>query len=516
MNTMQRWRMHALIYAIPLSMPLMAGFYWFWLNHLLIWWLGASALLALVWWGFNRLQKKRHPEPDWLDISQNIVRTRQSEAAWEKIEAIAAVERDANPDLSAGDFYVQNLTRVMHAVAEVYHPKQKQAILEVKIPYLLKVIETLAHELRINFTDNVPGGHIFSINDLAKGRKFAKKGHEVYRLFRIVTAGIDPVSAFIRELRILTTDNLLADATGELKRWLIDAYIKKIGYHAIELYSGNLSLDDGIISQPTRQTQREFKKIQQHERVLNAEPFRILVAGQTNAGKASLINAIADRPMAMVDVEPSPLDRQTYLIRSEAFYSTIIADCQRYDDTHCQKQRLSLLRQAAKSDVLILVVSAANPACKIDKTVLEHIKQLETKPRIIVALTGIDKIRPVRDWSPPYDLANPCSAKALAIKNAMLEIAGQLDIGLELIVPLSLRQDMAYNCREQLIPALFQQFKLAEGKRHLRSLRTHKHEMKRRKLWSQLYNAGHWASTAGLGLLSKQSPWLKYKQKAAG
>lgn len=515
MSPKQRWRIHVLTLILPLTIPLLAGGYWLWLNHLLIWWLGASTVVALIWWGISQFLKKHRPEPKWLDISQAIIWTQQSEDAWKKVEAISADERNTNPDLSASDFYLQTLTRVMNAVAEVYYPRQEQAILEIKIPYLLKVIEILAQELRINFTENVPGSHIFSINDLAKGHKIASKGREVYRLFRIVSAGIDPVSAIIRELKIFTTANLLAESTDDLKCWLIDAYIKKIGYYAIELYSGNLTLDDDAFSTPTRQTQREIKKIQQREKTLNAEPFRVLVLGQTNAGKASLINAIADRQVAIADAMPNPLNRQTYLLRRDDFPSTMIADCQRYNDTQCQKERSALLKQASKSDVIIIVVSAINPAYQIDKIILDDIKQLNNNPRIIVALTQIDKIRPLREWNPPYNLAIPCSAKAEVIKNNIASISNQLNIGIDQIVPLSLRQGMIYNCQEQLIPALLQQFKHAEGKRHLRSLQAYQHELKRNKLWTQLFNAGNWVTKTGFGLLSKQNQKLKLQTKTA-
>ncbi len=504
MNPKQRWRILALSIMLPLAVPLLAGGYWLWLNHWLIGWLGASALLALSWWAVSRILKKYRPEPEWLDISQTLIRTPQSELAWRKIAVISARERNGNPDLGNSSFYLQTLTQVMNAVAEVYFPRQKQAILEVKIPYLLKVIEIFARELRINFSENVPGSHVFSLNDLVKGHKIANKGREVYRLFRIVTAGIDPVSALIRELRIFANDSLLADSTGDVKRWLIDAYIKKIGYYAIELYSGNLTPDDEAFRKPTRQTQREIDKIREREKSQNAEPFRVLVMGQTNAGKASLINAVAERQLAIVDTMPSQQERQTYLLHRDDFPSAAIVDSRRYHDTQSAKDRQTLLRQAGKSDVVIVVLSVVNPAYKLDKAILDDLKRLENGPRIVIALTGIDKLRPFREWSPPYDLLSPCSSKAEAIKNAVVNIAQQLSIGIDQIVPLCLRPGQTYNCREQLIPLVLQQFKLAESKRYMRSLHAYRRESARKKLWRQMTNAGCWVSKWGIHLLYRR------------
>ena len=509
MNQKQRWRIHALIITLPFAFPLLAGLYWLWLNQMLTWWVFASTVPALGWWLMFRTIKKSHPDPEWLDISQSIIWTRQNREAWKKVEAISAAQRDADPDLGSGEFYLQTLTQVMRSVAEAYYPGQKQAIREIKIPYLLKVIEMLAQELRINLTENVPGSHMFSLNDIAKGHKFANQASELYRLFRIVSAGIDPVSAIIRELKITTTVNLLADSSGEIKRWLIDAYIKKIAYYAIELYSGNLALDDSAFDQPSRQAQRDMDAIKLREESYNAEPFRVLVIGQANAGKASLINAIAGNRQAVVDVTPNPRHHQAYLLDGDDFSSAIIVNSLRYQDNQSAKALQAIPRQAAESDVLILVLSATNAGYQIDKTVLDSIKQLPNAPRLMIALTHIDKLRPMREWNPPYDVIKPGSAKAEAIKNAMTIIAEQLHIGFDQIIPVSMREGMNYNCRERLVPVLLQQLELADRKRYVRCAQAHERDSHWSRLWRQSLNAGSLASKTGIDLLARQYRWFR-------
>lgn len=505
MNSKKRWRFTLLALLIPLAIPLLAGGYWLWLNHWLFWWLAASAGVALAGWSINRLAKRFRAEPKWLDISQNIIWTQQSEQAWQRIEAISLDERNREHDLGNSEFYLQTLTRVMNDVAEVYYPQQKQAILEIKIPYLLKVIEVFAQELRINFTENVPGSHIFSLNDLTKGQKIANKGRELYRLFRIVSAGIDPVSAVIRELKIFANANLLSDSAGDIKRWLIDAYIKKIGYYAIELYSGNLTLDDDAFNKPTRQSQREMDKIRQQAKTMNAEPFKMLVLGQTNAGKASLINALAGRPLAITDPAPAQADQQTYLLQRDIFPAALIVDSRRYQDMQTPKNQESLLRQAQKSDLVVIVVSAINPAYQIDKSMLDSIKQLGNCPRAIVVLSQIDRLRPLREWQPPYNLASPCSPKAAAIQQAIANIARQLNIDAAEVVPVSLRAGQPYNCREQLIPTILQRFEHeADKRRYSRCLADYKRNTAPKRLWRQMHKAGYWASRWGIRVFNKQ------------
>lgn len=499
-----RWHFVALSILLPLLIPLLAGGYWLWQRQLLIWWIAASAFVALTWWGIREMLKKYRPEPKWLDITQSMIQTPQSDMAWKKVEAISIQERNTNPDLGSSTFYLKTLTRVMNDVATVYYPQQKQAALEIKIPYLLKVIEIFAQELRINFTENVPGSHVFSLNDLAKGHKIASKGREVYRLFRIVTAGMDPVSAVIREVRIFANNSLLTNSTEEIKRWLIDAYIKKVGYYAIELYSGNLTLDDEVFNKPTRETQREIDKIREREKTQSAEPFRVMVIGQANVGKASLINAIAQRQLAIVDATPNSIKPQSYLLHHEDFPSTLIVESQSYQDMQPTKERQSLLKQASKSDVVIFVLAATNAAYQLDKCILDSLKQLDNGPRLIFALTQIDKLRPFREWNPPYNLLQPCSPKAEAIQHARTIVAEQLRMDVHQIVPLCLRPEQTYNCQEQLTPLILQQFKLAESRRYARSLKSYRRESSRNRFWLQFTNAGHWLSKAGIYLLRQK------------
>ncbi|MDD1633293.1 MAG: 50S ribosome-binding GTPase, partial [Methylococcaceae bacterium] len=330
MNMKTRWHMHFSVILAPFTIPLAAGAYWLWLHQMLILWVGTSALLGSGWWFINQRLNRLNLDLELLDISASVEKTSQNKLAYLHIERISELRRNSNPDLASSQFYMQTLFEVMQAVAEQYYPQRKDALLEIKVPYLLKVIEMLAQELRISLSDNVPGSHIFSLNDIARGHKLANRGRELYRLIRIVSAGLDPVSSMIREVKILTTDSLLSHSTDDLKRWLIDAYIKKIGYYAIQLYSGNLVLDDGFFSKPTKQSQQELDKIKHRDATVSAEPFRILVLGQTNAGKSSLINVLFGAKKAETNVTPTTEGITSYLLERPGFETAIILDCEGY------------------------------------------------------------------------------------------------------------------------------------------------------------------------------------------
>jgi len=511
MKLKTRWKIHFLIISIPFSIPLAAGFYWLWQQQMLILWLAGAAVLGGLWWLINQRLNRLDLELELLDISPSIEKTAQSKRAYEKIEQISAAHRHSNPDLAASEFYMQTLLEVMRAVAEQYHPKHKDALLEIKLPHLLKVIEMLAQELRVSLSDNVPGSHIFSVSDIVRSHRLASRGRDLYRLFRIVSAGLDPISAMVRELRILATDDLLTHSTDDIKRWLIDAYIKKIGYYAIELYSGNLALDNSLFANATRSSQQELEKIKRREAVASAEPLRILVLGQTNAGKSSLINALFGIEKAETDVIPTTEGITSYLLERPGLESAIIMDCEGYrgdDDRHLFAK---VSEEIIRSDIIILAVSATNAARAPDKKMLHAIqdffaaKDSISLPPVVVALTHIDQLRPVREWNPPYDVRKPCSAKAQAIRLTMDTVTAELGLNIDQIAPVNLKPGFEYNVEEGLIPAIFQQLEQAKQVRYLRCLREYHKEDYWRRLWKQSKGAGQFIAKIGFSAFGKSS-----------
>jgi predicted GTPase len=522
MKMKTRWHMHFSVIIAPFSVPLAAGAYWLWLHQMLILWLGTSAVLGAGWWLINQRLNRLNLELELVDISASVEKTSQNKLAYDQIEHISALRRNSNPDLASSQFYMQTLLEVMQAVAEQYYPQRKDALLEIKVPYLLKVIEMLAQELRVNLSENVPGSHIFSLNDIARSHRLANRGRELYRLFRIVSAGLDPVSAMIREVKILANDSLLTHSTDDLKRWLIDAYIKKIGYYAIELYSGKLVLDNELFAKATRQSQQELDKIKHREAAVSAEPFRILVLGQTNAGKSSLINVLFGAKKAETNVIPTTEGITSYLLERPGLETAIILDCEGYGSDDCRRLFAKASDEIIRSDIILLAISATNAARDPDKKMLQTIqncfaaKGKGTLPPIVVALTHIDQLRPLREWHPPYDVMNPCSAKAQAIRTIMDVVTKELGLNIDQIAPVNLNPGFEYNVEEGLIPAIFQQLEQAKQMRYLRCLKEYHKEDYWRRLWKQSKRAGQFIAKKGFSTFDKSSVALPVDVEQGG
>jgi hypothetical protein len=109
-------------------------------------------------------------------------------------------------------------------------------------------------------------------------------------------------------------------------------------------------------------------------------------------------------------------------------------------------------------------------------------------------------LRPHREWSPPYDITQPKSAKAQSIRAAIDAVT--LDLGLEPgdVVPVCTHPERLYNVREGLLPAIVQELPEARRAAALRSFR----ERKQAEAWSlwgqQAQSAGQLLARVGARL----------------
>jgi uncharacterized protein len=103
-----------------------------------------------------------------------------------------------------------------------------------------------------------------------------------------------------------------------------------------------------------------------------------------------------------------------------------------------------LRAQAERADLVLWVASATQPARSADRHALDDFRawasaQLARRPpRVVLALTHIDELRPATEWTPPYDLAKPAGAKARNLLAAIHSVARTLDVPTGAIVPVAM------------------------------------------------------------------------------
>ncbi len=502
-----RWLVAIAVIVLPTVTLLPLGLVWLWQQGLILEWLLVLACLGVAAWltlvGLNRkhtiaLTDKPEVQPDshWPD---------RSRAAWDKATAITEKLTLANYPLDDPARLVELGRETITTVARHYHPESKNAPLEIAIPYLLMIIELVSKDLR-TLLDNIPFSHMLTIHDLMRGHSLASFAGKCYDVYRLGALAINPVGAVLRELRDLSAHQALRYPADEIKMWLLQSYVKQVAYYAIELYSGALTLSDRNTSEYiTRYSRTDLER-----RALPAEePLRLLVLGQVKAGKSSLINALFGELRAMTDVLPLTSGITPYVLERDEAGRMIVLDNAGYAGPTADQGLDEAEAELLRSDLILLVCSATNAARQADRQLLDNINALFQRrtdliaPPLLVVLTHVDQLRPLREWDPPYNIAQPKRPKEQAIRAAMEATAEDLriDVGDVIAVNLQLRQ--MYNIEEGVIPAILAKLDQAQRVKYLRCLRELKREDHWNRLRQQSWRAGRILLDAGARLAAK-------------
>jgi predicted GTPase len=173
-----------------------------------------------------------------------------------------------------------------------------------------------------------------------------------------------------------------------------------------------------------------------------AAPVRIVLIGQVNAGKSSLLNALAREIRSAVGPLPMTSNAGEYLLELEGRPTVTLVDLPGVDERAALAPELGA--QADRADLIMWVASATQPARGPDRKLLDSIRsragaQLARRPPpVLLALTHIDELRPAAEWAPPYDITAPTQPKARAINAAVNAVAGALDLRVDAVVPVAM------------------------------------------------------------------------------
>lgn len=478
----------ALLLVLPWLALVGAGVYWLWQNaYLTAAFAGIFVTYALAWLLLGIVRKRQglltlpavQADDTWPPAANEI---------WAKIDKMAEqIDPKAYP-LTDSVRILELAKRVTVEVARHYSPKQERAELDVPLRNILYIAEQVCRDMRQMLDEKVPFSHLLTVGnglELWRWKDRLTSGHLAYRVGKLL---LSPVASIPRELGQFFAGKASAYPKGMLERWMLQTLIKKIAYYAIAMYSGQAVPPQIDLDEPAPKPEEKAKR-----------PLRILVAGQIKTGKSSLINALFGEMRAPTDVLPLTGELTVYHLRHEGAGDVVIVDSPGFGD---QERWFEEDPEQAfgEFDLILLVCSATQAGHEADAEFLNAMRtwfdeRLERRqPPLLLIVSHIDQLRPLREWQPPYDVSQPQSAKERSIREALEYLSDTLAVPLEDCIPVCLRERAVYNS-EAVWTAIAEKLPESLRAQYLRCLIAAKDKEKWLMLRKQLSSAGRIAVT---------------------
>ena len=418
------------------------GGIWMWQHGYALYWVIGACLFVVAAFLFQLYLFKKldlssakapHAEPP-EDAAAATWTPRENEA-WKAVIAVADTVDLSH--FSSWPAFLGLGKQTIEAVAKSLHPEVKGPVWQFTVPEALTMVEQVSLHLKPMVIDNVPLGDKLTIGQILQIYQWrgaidlAQKGYDIWRIIRM----LNPATAVTQELRERLSNQMYRWGREELAKRLARAYVKEVGRAAIDLYGGRLRVaPEDLEAHITEATERDRKAPK-----LQAEPLRLLVGGQVNAGKSSLINALLKEIRAGSDALPLTNQFTAYEIRREGAPQVLILDSPGLDSLEQPLEKL--VEEAAQADLILWVASAVRADRELDARALDAIREYFSKrpnrrrPPMLLVLSHVDRLRPMQEWKPPYDLADKANPKAASIRAAIDSAGGDLGFSVDDAVP---------------------------------------------------------------------------------
>ncbi|RWX57454.1 GTPase family protein [Photobacterium chitinilyticum] len=338
-------------------------------------------------------------------------------------------------------------------VAEKYHPDKRSKELAFTAPEFLLMVEEVSHRYRHFLLNHVPFAEKIRLTTLKQGYQQkdklgkAKQVYDIYRVFRAMTP-----AGLVAEARGQILGRIFDEVSDEVQAKLKRVLLQEVASVAIDLYSGRFAAKDSELGVSS------VLSSDQEKLVAEVEPLRVAVIGQISAGKSSLINAIIGNMVAEVSALPSTDCQMLHRCEVEGVDWVHLVDLPGIDGS--PETNALLLEQITNSDLVFWVLKANQSARQLDVALRQMVEAFyrdekqrnRKKPRILALLSQVDRLQPVSEWHPPYDVNNPSSAKAETIKAALFY--NQQQLAPDEIIPVAVCDDKANYNIEQIAEIL--------------------------------------------------------------
>jgi predicted GTPase len=420
------WSLPLLLYVvIGLVAIWHAGWLWVIACTLPVLWLLAWA--TGKWWRPPKLQETSLSQP----LTAPEFWTPQDTAAVKVVEDFRQQVSDVDRlTIADPNRYFRDAQTLAQLLARHYHQDSSEhAFHPLTIVDILSVIHLSVEDLEAWTLENVPGSDLVTVGQM----------EQLPTLMKAIDVGQTALflaSAIMHPTKLLSyplwrkSGRVTVELQNELCRAFYQVYLRQVSYYLIEMYSGRLRGGSqryrqrfGHMAAAAHASGGDVSKLAELEVVSTS----IAVMGQVKAGKSSLINALMKDKVAAISVLPETREVRRYDYRLTGSDTVIsLLDTPGYNEADVTRRQRNEIEVAAESaDIILLVMAANSPAREADVQIVrelaEHYQQRPhlKPPPIIAVLTHIDLLRPVREWTPPYNWRQPRTPKEHSIAQAV-------------------------------------------------------------------------------------------------
>lgn len=363
-----------------------------------------------------------------LDTPEPLAEDERSERVRAILHEVLTTAQGDPPLWEDWTSFWQRCQTLVQGIAAVYHPQEEHPWLNITLPQAYGLIRGTVDDCDRWIAELSP-----MIARLTVAQTY--RGYQVYRrieptakwaigLLRRLQWFTNPAAAAARQLSKSSQEQATQQLLGNLGHLLRETALRNLAIQAAKLYGGQtqIVLEPLPPPTPTPATQESLLAIiEQREPIaqITNKPLELLLVGRTGAGKSSVINTLFGQAKTAVDLLPSTQTLQSYQWQLDDGEQLHLWDTPGYEQVNRGDLQTQMRDYCRQADLILLVTPALDPALQMDLDFLQTLEKEGSQRPTVVLVTQVDRLRPLREWAPPYAWRSGDKPKEQAIREAI-------------------------------------------------------------------------------------------------